>query len=81
MGDPAHPETVVDPAGRVCGVEGLRVADASIIPDLPRAATHLTTVMIAEHVARSFLGEDRASSVAELRRAPQSARTVTGTRS
>lgn len=84
MGDPAHPETVVDPAGRVCGLEGLRVADASIIPDLPRAATHLTTVMIAEHVARSFPGEVRASSafsVGELRQAPQSARTVTGTRS
>ncbi|HEY2666763.1 MAG TPA: GMC family oxidoreductase N-terminal domain-containing protein [Actinomycetota bacterium] len=83
MGDPARPETVVDPAGRVIGVEGLRVADASIIPELPRAATHLTTVMIAEHVARSFLGDlggDEASDV-ELRRAPQSARTRTGTRS
>jgi choline dehydrogenase-like flavoprotein len=83
MGDPARRDTVVDPSGRVTGVEGLWVADASIIPDLPRAATHLTTVMIAEHVARSFPGEDRAtpSAEAELRRDPQSARTVTGTRS
>src|SRR5205085_4041907 len=45
MGDPARRDTVVDPSGSVTGVEGLRVADASIIPDLPRAATHLTTVM------------------------------------
>jgi 5-(hydroxymethyl)furfural/furfural oxidase len=35
----------------VIGVSGLRVIDASIMPNLPRAATHLTTVMIAEHMA------------------------------
>ena len=38
----------VDPVGRVHGVEGLRVVDASIMPDLPKANTHLTTVAIAE---------------------------------
>jgi choline dehydrogenase len=42
---------VVDPQCKVIGVSGLRVIDASIVPRLPRAATHLTTVMIAEHMA------------------------------
>jgi choline dehydrogenase len=32
-------------------VEGLRVVDASIMPEVPRANTHLTVVMLAEHLA------------------------------
>jgi 5-(hydroxymethyl)furfural/furfural oxidase len=51
MGSSADPRSVVDPQCRVLGVSGLRVIDASIMPNLPRAATHLTTVMIAEHMA------------------------------
>jgi choline dehydrogenase-like flavoprotein len=43
--------SVVDPDCRVLGVEGLRVADASVMPEIPRANTHLMTVMIAEHAA------------------------------
>jgi choline dehydrogenase-like flavoprotein len=35
----------------VIGVEGLRVVGASIMPKIPRANIHLTTVMIAEHIA------------------------------
>jgi choline dehydrogenase-like flavoprotein len=35
----------------VLGVEGLRVVDASIMPEVPRANTHLTVVMLAEHAA------------------------------
>lgn len=55
MGGPGDAEAVVDTEGRVLGVEGLRVVDASIMPDLPTAPTHLTTVMIAEHIyGRSF---------------------------
>ena len=42
---------VLDPQCRVIGYEGLRVCDASVMPDLPRANTHLTTVVIAERVA------------------------------
>jgi 5-(hydroxymethyl)furfural/furfural oxidase len=35
----------------VRGVSGLRVADASIMPDVVRANTNVTTMMIAERVA------------------------------
>lgn len=42
---------VVDGEGRVRGVDGLRVADASIIPTIPRANTNLTTIAVAERLA------------------------------
>ncbi|HZZ37470.1 MAG TPA: GMC family oxidoreductase, partial [Caulobacteraceae bacterium] len=51
MGDEADPDTVVDSDCRVLGLEGLRVIDASVMPSVVRANTHLTTVMIAEHMA------------------------------
>jgi choline dehydrogenase len=52
MGDPDAPGTVVSPAGWVTGVDGLRVADVSVLPDLPRAPTHLTAVAVGVHLAR-----------------------------
>ena len=51
MGLSDRPETVVDEKCRVLGVDGLRVVDASIMPQVPRANTHLSTVTIAEHAA------------------------------
>lgn len=54
MGSREDPRSVVDPECRVIGVSGLRVIDASIMPNLPRAATHLTAAMIAEHMAEGF---------------------------
>ena len=42
---------VVDERGRVFGRENLLVADASIMPTIPRANTNLTTAAIAERVA------------------------------
>jgi len=42
---------VLDSSCRVLGYEGLRVIDASSMPDLPRANTHLTTVVLAERAA------------------------------
>jgi choline dehydrogenase len=51
MGASRDLQSVVDPECRVIGIEGLRVVDASIIPEVPRANTNLTTIMIAEHMA------------------------------
>ena len=50
MGGPGDPCAVVDAVGAVNGLAGLRVVDASIIPEVPAAATNLTTIMIAEHI-------------------------------
>jgi choline dehydrogenase len=51
MGAADDPRAVVDPHCRVIGCTGLRVIDASIMPEVPRANTHLTTVAIAERMA------------------------------
>ncbi|TVR24113.1 MAG: hypothetical protein EA387_06050 [Nitriliruptor sp.] len=41
--------------GRVHGVEGVAVADASIMPRIPRADTDLPTVMVAERIAQNLM--------------------------
>jgi 5-(hydroxymethyl)furfural/furfural oxidase len=51
MSGPNDPLGVVDAHGRVRGVEGLRVADASVFPTLMRANTHLPVMMVAEKMA------------------------------
>ena len=51
MGPDSDPMAVVDQYGRVRGIEGLRVADASIMPDVIRANTTGTVIMIGERVA------------------------------
>ena len=50
MGRLDDPAAVVDTECRVIGYDGLRVCDASVMPDLPKANTHLTTVAIAERL-------------------------------
>jgi choline dehydrogenase-like flavoprotein len=42
---------VVDSTCRVYGVEQLRVIDLSIVPQVPRANTNLTGIMIGEYMA------------------------------
>ena len=51
MGPASDSRSVVDPDCRVIGLEGLRVIDCSIMPEIVRANTHLSTVMIAELMA------------------------------
>jgi choline dehydrogenase len=46
---------VVDPALRVKGVEGLRIADASVIPSIPSANTNATVLAIAERAAAMMM--------------------------
>ena len=58
MGSGGDPMAVTDPSGRVYGVEGLRVCDASIMPALPRANTNIPTIMMAEKIADAMSAED-----------------------
>jgi choline dehydrogenase len=53
MGPRPDDGAVVDADGRVHGVDGLRIADASIMPDIPSGFTHLSTIMIAERLAEA----------------------------
>lgn len=48
MGFEGAPDAATDPRGRVRGVEGLFVADASLMPTIPSANTNLATLMIGE---------------------------------
>ena len=51
MGTETDPTAVVDPWGKVRGIEALRVVDASILPDIPSVATNVTTIMVTERIA------------------------------
>lgn len=48
--------SVVDPQLRVRGVSGLRVADASVMPEIIRGHTHAPSVVIGERAARLISG-------------------------
>jgi choline dehydrogenase len=60
MGPASNPRSVVDPDCRVIGIEGLRVIDCSVMPEIVRANTHLSTVMIGEMMADRIRGRHRA---------------------
>ncbi len=53
-------QAVVDPQLRVYGVEGLRVADASVMPVVPRGNTNAPTIMIGEKAADLLRGRNDA---------------------
>jgi 5-(hydroxymethyl)furfural/furfural oxidase len=55
MGRADDPLAVTDSAGRVRGVEHLRVVDASTMPSLPRANTNLAVIMLAEKISDQIL--------------------------
>ncbi len=54
MGRPDDPMAVVDTQGRVKGVQGLRLVDASIFPVVPCANTNFPTLMAAEKIAEAM---------------------------
>ena len=55
MGARDDPMAVTNSAGRVYGVGGLRVVDASIFPVVPCANTNFPTIMVAEKIADAIL--------------------------
>jgi len=58
MGVADDPMAVVDQYLNVRGIQGLRIADASVMPDVVRANTNVTTMMIAERAAE-FIRDGR----------------------
>lgn len=63
MGQVGDPQAVVDPDLAVIGIEGLWVADASVMPSLPAGNTNATAIMIgdkgADHVLRALQSGQR----------------------
>ncbi len=56
MGAETDPLAVCDGAGRVRGLEGVLVADCSLMPVIPRANTNLPAVLVGEQIAELLLG-------------------------
>jgi len=54
MGQAKNSDAVVDAAGRVHGMEALRVVDASIFPTIPRGYPHFVVLMVAEKIASAI---------------------------
>ena len=48
---------MLDDSGRVLGVQGLRVADASALPSLPRCGPYYTVLAVAEDLATRVIAE------------------------
>lgn len=59
MGRVDDSRAVVDPSGRVIGVQGLRVVDASIMPTIPSGNTNIPTIMLAEKLSDEIVQERR----------------------
>ena len=55
MGPSPETGAVVDALGRVHGVAGLAVVDASIMPEPPSGFPHIITIMIAEHLTERLV--------------------------
>jgi choline dehydrogenase len=58
MGGPQDPWAVVDSRGALNGIDGLRVVDASIMPVVPSVALNVTTIMIAERIAKAVYARE-----------------------
>jgi len=68
MGRADDPQAVTDSRGKVFGVEGgvegLRVADASLFPTLMMAGTNLPAIMTGERIAQMILEERNLAAIA-----------------
>lgn len=62
MGPSGDNEAVVDHRGRVHGIDGLYVADCSVMPVIPRANTNIPAVVVGLKMARDLLASDPAGS-------------------
>jgi 5-(hydroxymethyl)furfural/furfural oxidase len=62
MGGANDRNAVVDSEGRVRGIAGLRVIDASIMPTAPRGNTNIPTIMVAEKISATMVDEARAAA-------------------
>ena len=58
MGSEDDPDAVVDSECRVIGVEGLRVVDSSVFPNITNGNINAPTLMLAEKAADHILGND-----------------------
>ena len=58
MGEPADPMAIVDPETRVIGLEGLRVVDTSIIPQITTGNLNAPAIMIGEKASDLILGRE-----------------------
>jgi 5-(hydroxymethyl)furfural/furfural oxidase len=63
MGPAGDRGAVTDSEGRVHGVAGLRVVDASLMPCLPSANTNIPTIMMAEKISDAILTRRRAAGI------------------
>jgi choline dehydrogenase len=61
MGQASDPMAVTDPDGRVHGLQGLRVVDASLMPRLVSGNTNAPTIMVAEKISDRILADARAA--------------------
>ncbi len=58
MGRADDKNAVVDPEGRVIGVDGLRVADSSIFPQITNGNLNAPSIMVGEKMSDHVLGKD-----------------------
>jgi len=63
MGSKTDEGAVVDPEGKVHGIDGLRVVDASIMPTVTNGNTNSPTLMLAEKLSDAILGKPPLSRI------------------